>query len=97
MLNYNAGGPFFTDAKSVHINAEHDVDDFFITTSTGLYEKLKARDYNVVLQDNENDMDDGSLSIFYGRKNLGYINIEAEHGHLKQQTQMLLVLIDILN
>jgi hypothetical protein len=49
----------------------------------------------VVLQHNTNAVDDGSLSIFYGRKNKSYVNVEAEHGHLEQQKKMLSVLVQM--
>jgi hypothetical protein len=97
VLSYTKGGDLFNDAAAVHINKTYDADDFFITTSADLYEKLKTENYNVVLQNNEEAADDGSLSIYFGRKEKGYINIEAEHGHLKQQTQMLQVVNEVMH
>jgi hypothetical protein len=97
VLSYNKGGDLFNDAAAVHINSAYDADDFFITTSADLYEQLKTENYNVVLQNNDDATDDGSLSIYYGRKEKGYINIEAEHGHLKQQIQMLQVLNEVMH
>lgn len=96
VLSYKKGGDFFTDVKSIHINEAQDSDDFFITTSDELYTKLKDKAYNVVLQHNENAADDGSLSIYYGRKNSNYVNVEAEHGNLNQQLQMLKVLKEVM-
>ncbi|MEJ7911550.1 MAG: hypothetical protein WKF70_00245 [Chitinophagaceae bacterium] len=96
VLSYRKGGELYADAKTVHINPAKDVDDFFLTTSSTIYAKLKDSDYNVVLQDNGKAIDDGSLSIFYGQKQGDYVNIEAQHGHSEEQVTMLLLLQKIL-
>jgi hypothetical protein len=96
ILSYKQGEYLYKDAKAMHINPEQDIDDFFITTSLTIYNKLKKENYNAVLQHNIRTADDGSLSIYYGRKNKSYVNVEAEHGHLQQQTDMLLILAQIL-
>ncbi|HEY0060109.1 MAG TPA: hypothetical protein VGB56_13320 [Flavisolibacter sp.] len=89
VLSYRRGGSFSGDAKETHINGSRDPDDFYITTDDSLFQQLKRKDYNVVLQDNARADDDGSLSIYYGRKSKSYINVEAEHGHLAEQVLML--------
>ncbi|MFN2456734.1 MAG: hypothetical protein ABR502_00900 [Chitinophagaceae bacterium] len=96
VLSYKKGGSFYSDAKAVHQNKEMDIDDFFITTDPKIYQKLKQKNFNVVLQNNQKAKDDGSLSIYYGRHGRSYVNIEAEHGHYKEQLQMLQVLDEIL-
>jgi hypothetical protein len=40
--------------------------------------------------------DDGSLSIYYGKKNLVYINIETQKGNLDEQVKMLSAVFNIL-
>jgi hypothetical protein len=40
--------------------------------------------------------DDGSLSIYYGKKNLVYVNIETQRGNTEEQVKMLHVLFGIL-
>ncbi len=82
------------DAKEVHVNPEMDEDDFFYTTSKPIFEQLKARNYNVVLQSSK-AYDDGSLSIYCGRMNLPYVNIETEMGHSEEQKKMLATLVGI--
>lgn len=94
--SYLKGGPLHKDAKLVYVNKELDVDDFFITTDKNLFEKLKKEDFNVVLQNNNNVTDDGSLGIYYGKRNKSYVNVESEHGHLQQQIQMLSVLAAVV-
>ncbi|HVG13115.1 MAG TPA: hypothetical protein VM843_08930 [Flavisolibacter sp.] len=96
VLNYRRGGSFFEDAKETHINDARDPDDFYITTDDSLFQKLKRKDYNVVLQNNARADDDGSLSIYYARKGKSYINVEAEHGHVAEQVLMLQELHDLL-
>jgi hypothetical protein len=71
----------------VHKNPQRSLNDFFLVTREGDFQQLKAMGFNVVLQDNENVKDDGSLSVYC--KNRRYINIEAAHGHLNEQIEML--------
>jgi hypothetical protein len=80
----------------VHQNALHDADDFFITTDSVLFNKLKEKDFNVVLEYSDRLQDDGSLSIYCSRNGIAYVNVEAEHGHKEQQERMLRTLIEIL-
>ena len=94
--SYLKGGALFKEAKLVYVNEELDVDDFFITTDKYLFQKLKDEDFNVVLQNNNNVTDDGSLGIYYGKRNKSYVNVESEHGHLQQQIQMLSVLAAVV-
>lgn len=86
-----ASGNLRREAKAIHRNAQMDVDDFFFTTSSGLFASLKRADQNVVLQ-SRGATDDGSLSVYSARRGIPYLNIEAQHGHAKQQLQMLIVL-----
>jgi D-alanyl-D-alanine dipeptidase len=51
---------------------------------------------NVVLQDNRQVTDDGSLSVYCGKWGIPYVNVEAQHEHLEQQLQMLKVLLRII-
>jgi hypothetical protein len=80
----------------IHNNPNYDADDFFITTDSTIYEKLKERNFNVVWEWSEKLKDDGSLSIYCNRKKIAYVNIEAEHGHAKEQAAMLEALMEIL-
>ncbi len=77
------------DAQKVYINENLDADDFILTTDPAVYRQMEEEKLNVVLQDNEQAADDGSLSILMGRQGRNYINIEAEHGHTREQERML--------
>jgi len=81
------------NTKEVYINEKMDPDDFIYTTDLSLFSKLKYLQINVILQNNENCVDDGSLSIYCGKRNIPYANVEAEDGHLTEQTFLISSLI----
>ena len=89
VLSYMKGGDLEQDASAVNKNDSHDPDNFYLTTDEQLFRHLKTAGYNVVLQNNKKATDDGSLSIYYGKKKKSYINIEAKKGMVTQQTQMI--------
>jgi uncharacterized protein YaiI (UPF0178 family) len=96
IASYLKGGDEARNAADVFINAAMDKDDFIVTTDSSLFRRIKERNINVVLQDNKRAVDDGSLSIYAARKNIPYLNIEAQSGHLKEQIQMLEAIKDVL-
>jgi hypothetical protein len=96
-LSYAAGGIYAHDAEDVFVRDGSDPDDFFFVTERAVFDALKRKGYNVVLQDNRQVSDDGSLSVYCGKSNVRYVNVEADHGHRKEQTQMLLDLKLILD
>ncbi|WP_225538204.1 hypothetical protein [Wolbachia endosymbiont of Mansonella perstans] len=48
------------------------------------------------MQSNKMVEDDGSLSVYAGENDIRYSNVEAEHGHLEQQIDMLSALHSVL-
>lgn len=94
--SYKKGGKYEKDALNININPNYDPDDFFYVTDSIFFNKLKKKKFNIVLQDNKNVKDDGSLSVDCGKKNIRYINIEAQHGHLQEQISMLKILHNVL-
>jgi hypothetical protein len=88
-LEYTPGNKRAADSKKVYINPKEDTDDFFLTTDNPLYEKLADKGYNSILQDNKNCTEDGSLSVYCGKKNIRYVNCETEHGKTEQYYQMM--------
>lgn len=91
--DYLPGGRLEKDALLAHRNEDMDEDDFVFTTDSTVYQLYVDADVNVVLQHNRNASDDGSLSIYHGRRNTAYTNVEAEHGHLEEQVRMIRVLM----
>lgn len=95
-LSYQPGGVYETEAEAVHLEPGADPDDFFFVTERDLFEKLRAEGFNVVLQHNEAMTDDGSLSVYAAQHGLRYVNVEAQHGHRKEQARMIRALYRVL-
>lgn len=96
VIEYAPGNRRAVDSKKVYINAAQDADDFFLTTDSDLYEKLADSGFNTILQDNKRCTDDGSLSVYCGRKNIRYVNCETEHGKTDQYFEMMKALVAAL-
>jgi hypothetical protein len=90
ILSYTAVGEYAQEATKVYVNDEVDADDFYFVTALDLYDKLRHTKQNVVLQDNVNVTEDGSLSVWSAQQHLPYVNIEAQDGHRRSQTSMIL-------
>lgn len=89
VLTFAPGGTAASDAAEVHVNPNRSRFDFFYVTDKRFYDYLKARDYNVVLQNNAQVSDDGSLSVYFSQKGIPYINVEADVHHLENQIEMV--------
>lgn len=94
--SYLPGGDEAQNTKKIHVTNQMDADDFIYTTDENFFEKFKARDINVILQDNEGYVNDGSLSVYCGKNGVPYINIETQKGHLKQQIELIEIVLEIL-
>lgn len=90
-------GNLSSDAAAAHVSPRRSKFDFFYVTETTFYDFLKDREFNVVLQDNAQVSEDGSLSVYFARKGIPYINVEAEINHLASQVEMLDVVREMLN
>ena len=84
------------NTKKLYINPEMDPDDFIYTTVPKFYAAMVKRGINVILQDNQNYVDDGSLSVYCGIMDLQYINIETEHDHLEKQLELMAIIHAII-
>ena len=87
--SYGRGGEHEREAVRVRPSRETAPDDFFFVTEPRHYQLLQGGSFHVVLQDNATVTDDGSLSVWAAREGLPYINVEAQHGHLREQIDML--------
>ncbi len=72
--SYKKGGDYAKEARRVHINKNRDEDDFFLTTNHHIYNYIKKKGFNVLLQQNNGLTDDGSLSVYAAKNNIPYIN-----------------------
>lgn len=87
--SYLATGDKPTTASATHVSTNRFAGDFFYVTDRRFFDYLKARDFNVTLQDDANVPDDGSASVYFARKGIPYINVEADVKHLKEQIEMV--------
>ena len=71
--------------------------DFIICTNEKDFEKLATGPYNVVLQSEIPEKDDGSLSWEALRRNIRYLNVETRLGYLTKQKKMLRFIETTLN
>jgi len=77
------------NAKDFFVNPGKNPCNFFFTTEEDFFYYLKSKKFNVVLQNNEQVIDDGSLSVYCSKNKIPYINVEASHGDLDEQVKML--------
>ncbi len=95
--NYLPTGDRKGDARNLNISTQQDFDDFFITTDENIFSSMKDAGYNIMLQDNINAREDGSLSVYCGKKNMPYVNLETQHGKVAQYKEMMEKLLDFLD
>jgi hypothetical protein len=87
--SYQDGEAYESDAADVRIHDDVNTDDFFFITEEAWLEPLAEAGFNVVLQDNTQVTDDGSMSVYCGQRGIPYVNVEARHGHHDEQVQMI--------
>lgn len=87
--SYLPGADRQLDARKVYADSLQDDDDIYFTTDSLLYERLAAKRYNTILQDNLNVKRDGSLSVYCGERNIPYLNCETQHGKVQQYAEMI--------
>ena len=83
--------------RSLHVSPNRSRFDFFYVTDRRFFDYLRQRDFNVVLQDNAAVPDDGSLSVYFARQYIPYVNIEAELNHLNAQIEMVRIVREMLD
>ncbi|MEL7169102.1 MAG: hypothetical protein AAGN64_07095 [Bacteroidota bacterium] len=93
--SYATDGPYAEDAAGLHLAPGADADDFFFVTDRALFDTLAEAGFNAVLQANA-ATDDGSLSVWAAQQGVPYVNVEAQHGHVAEQTRMMHALWDVL-
>lgn len=90
--NYT-NGDFSKDVTNVNVDNSQDKDNFFFTTDHLLHKSLVENKFNSVLQNNKTVTDDGSLSVYYGKRKKSYVNVEAELGKKEEQMKMIWFLL----
>lgn len=103
--NLFSHGNFHQQAAGVYLaNQETDNDNFFFLSSPEFLSFFAAKGFNAVVQkpatelnSTHCDVDDGSLSVFAGQKNISYINIEADNiNGAARQRQMIEAVYELL-
>lgn len=84
------------EAIQVYADSTNDPDDFVLTTDSLVFNRLVENTINVVLQNNAETTDDGSLSVWFGYQNKAYINCEAGVKNKLSQINMLFKLLQII-
>jgi len=97
ILSYTTGGVYEEDVELTHVSDEMDQNDYYFVIDRFIFDQLSQMDQNVVLQDNENVTNDGSLSVWSAQQELVYINVEAQNGHRRAQAAMLLRVHEIFH
>jgi hypothetical protein len=97
IFNYTAGGIYENDIELANVSEAMDTNDFFFVTTRVVYDRLSQMDQNVVLQDNVNVTDDGSLSVWSAQQDLVYVNVEAQNGHRRKQAEMIKHVLEIFH
>lgn len=94
--SYRRDGDKASASATLHVSERRGPGDFFYVTDKRFFDHLKARDFNVTLQDDSSVPDDGSASVYFARKGIPYINIEADIKNLEQQIEMVRVVREML-
>jgi hypothetical protein len=74
--------------EDIYINPAINNSEFFIVTDKIGFDYFFKKRFNVVLQ-NQHPVDDGSMSVFAVFNHKRYINAEAKHGRVEEQSKML--------
>ena len=80
----------------IHVNPDMDQDDFILTNDTTIYNRIAAKNINVIWEDASAIEDDGSLSVYAGLHKIPYINVEAQHDHKEEQLALMAALKEII-
>lgn len=94
--SYAPGAEYEADTDELFVSSKIDPDDFYFVTDKRFFDELKQKNSNVILQDNSIRRDDGSLSVFAGRRGIPYINVEAQPEHLEEQTKMIEIAVELM-
>ncbi len=94
--SYQPGGDEAPNTKEVYVNPAMDPDDFIYTTVPVYFDAFKQRKINVILQDDAQCIDDGSMSVYCGKQGIPYINIEAQKGHFDEQLLLIQTTVEVI-
>lgn len=93
---YERGGPLYLGMHTQVARGTDDTRDFIIVTNADAFELLAEEGHNVVFQDPARDIDDGSMSYYFGSRGRMYFNVEAGFNDLPGQRRSLLSVFALL-
>ena len=94
--DYRKGGLYGANTREISIGNGHDTDDYFFTNDKAVFRALADSGYHAALMEESPPDDMGSLAFLALRMGAHYIVIEAQHGHLASQREMLAAVIPLL-
>ncbi len=86
--DFEPGGIYEEDTGEVHVDETRDIDDFFFTNSPDIFRRLVEMNYSIALR-NDNILGRGTLGEYIHLAGGIYVTVETQHGHYKEQVQML--------
>ena len=93
LRNYQKNGDSANTVKDIHVNKKLGDGNFYYVTENKIFQALKNKNQNVVLQNNAKLTDNGFLAEYAAQHKIAYVNIEAQRKYYTQQLGM----IEILN
>lgn len=96
ILSHDEPDESSSSSQAIFINPTYNNSEFFFVTRESDFRMLQSEGCSVILQ-NENPVDDGSLSVYAGHLGLRYFNSEVKHGKLDVQKSLLEKLIMALD
>ncbi len=95
--SYRDDPEYSKHTAEINVDESESNDVVVYVNTKGWFSVLKAKGWNVVLQKNNDDIDDGSLSYAATWRNLPYVNIEVQTGDASKQAQMISVINDLID
>ena len=93
--DYKPGELYGRDTRRVHVEPNRDPDDYYFVSSPAHFQALSSAGYSVALM-SDSPPNRGTLGIYSRAKGANYILVEAQHGHLYEQVEMLELLGTLL-
>ena len=94
--DYRKGGLYGANTREIAVDSSRDRDDYFFTNDEAVFRALATAGYHAALMEEAPPDDMGSLAFLARRNGAHYVVIEAQHGHLASQREMLAALIPLL-
>lgn len=94
--NYAAKRKLNRQVKALYINSTQSPTDYFLTTDESIFERLKERQYNVLLMHPKKMENKGGLAVYCARTKRPYVQVETGEENTEMQEKMLMVIDGIL-